>query len=36
MQLNDVTYGTIEHIEARRFLDKRGRFGDIDQIENGC
>lgn len=34
VQLNDVTDGAVEHIEARRFFNERGRFGDIDQIEN--
>lgn len=36
VQLNDVADGTVEHIETRRFFDKRGRFCDIDQIKNRC
>lgn len=36
VQFNDVADGTVEHIEARRFFNKRGGFGDIDQIKNRC
>lgn len=36
MQLDDIAYGTVEHIEARRLLDMSCRFGNIDQIKNRC
>lgn len=34
MEFDDIADSTVEHVEARRFLNHIGWFGDVDQVED--